>query len=141
MRRLHEHHWQGNPRQRCSVRAGYAAWRPAASSLTASVVSGLPPMPHSPLLTSEIFTQVPPRMFSPSIETMASVNFWMICRFCSGLNTFSIKCTSISGIVAFLHLGPARSEDAGDYAHRTRSRLSESYDLVSRYAQDIVLAQ
>jgi hypothetical protein len=31
-----------------------------------------------------------PRMFSPSIEIMASVNFWMICRFCSGLNTFSI---------------------------------------------------
>jgi hypothetical protein len=44
----------------------HAAWRPAASSLTASVVSGLPPMPHSPLVTSEIFTQVTPRMFSPS---------------------------------------------------------------------------
>jgi hypothetical protein len=86
-----------------------ATWRPAASSLTASVVSGWPPMPHSPLLTSEIFTQVTPRMFSPSIETMASVSFWMICRFCSGLNTFSIRCTSINGIVVLLRAGLARA--------------------------------
>jgi hypothetical protein len=32
--------------------ARHAACRPAANSFTASVVSGLPPMPHSPLLTS-----------------------------------------------------------------------------------------
>ena len=83
--------------------ARHAAFRPAASSLTASVVTGLPPMPHSPLVTSEIFTQVTPRMFSPSTETMASVNFWMICRFCSGLNTFSIRWTSINGIVVLLY--------------------------------------
>ena len=67
------------------LKANQAACLPAASSFTASVVSGLPPIPHSPLTTSEIFTQVTPRMFSPSIETIASVNFWMIWRFCSGL--------------------------------------------------------
>jgi hypothetical protein len=46
--------------------------------LTAAVVSGWPPMPHSPLATSEILTQVTPRMFSPSIETIASVSFLII---------------------------------------------------------------
>ena len=40
---------QGNARQ--------ATFRPAARSLTASVVSGWPPMPHSPLATSEILTR------------------------------------------------------------------------------------
>jgi hypothetical protein len=33
-------------------------------------------MPHSPLATSEILTQVTPRMFSPSIDTIASVSFF-----------------------------------------------------------------
>jgi hypothetical protein len=33
-------------------------------------------MPHSPLATSEILTHVTPRMFSPSIETIASVSFF-----------------------------------------------------------------
>ena len=58
-----------------SARYPHATRRPAASSLTASVVIGLPPMPQSPLLTSVSFTHVEPRKFSPSIETMASVNF------------------------------------------------------------------
>jgi hypothetical protein len=39
---------------------------------------GQPPMPHSPLVTSEILTQVTSRMFAPSINTMASVNFLII---------------------------------------------------------------
>ena len=43
---------------------GHAARRPAANSLTASVVSGLPPIPHSPLLTSKIFTHVTPRIYA-----------------------------------------------------------------------------
>src|SRR5258708_5303483 len=50
--------WRHRP-----VRERHAAWRPLASCLTASVVNGLPPMPHSPLATSEILTQVTPRMF------------------------------------------------------------------------------
>ena len=32
-------------------------------------------MPHSRLVTSEDFTQVTPRLFSPSLDTMASVSF------------------------------------------------------------------
>lgn len=45
------------------------AGAPAARARTSSVLSGLPPMPQSPLWTSSITTQVTPRMFSPSIET------------------------------------------------------------------------
>ena len=41
--------------------------------LTSSVLSGLPPMPQSPLCTSSTTTQVTPRMFSPSVETIVSV--------------------------------------------------------------------
>ena len=47
-------------------------------SLTAAVVTALPPTPHSPLATSEILTHVAPRIFSPSIETIASVSFSII---------------------------------------------------------------
>jgi hypothetical protein len=58
-----------------------------------------------------------PRMFSPSIETMASVNFWMICRFCSGLNTFSIRWTSINGIVLLLFADLARARSLAKGMH------------------------
>jgi hypothetical protein len=43
--------------QRQTASRPHAAFRPAARSLTASVVSGWPPMPHSPLVTSEDLTQ------------------------------------------------------------------------------------
>src|SRR3954463_4735930 len=55
-------------------------------------------MPQSPLATSEILTQVTPRMASPSIDTMASVSLLIIWRFCSALNTFWITWTSINGM-------------------------------------------
>jgi hypothetical protein len=71
--------------KRTSKEHSHAACRPAANSFTASVVSGLPPMPHSPLLTSKIFTHVAPRRFSPAIETMASVSFSMTCFFLLGV--------------------------------------------------------
>ncbi len=74
-------------------------------------------MLQSPLATSEIFTVVTPRMFSPSIETMASVNLWMISRFCSGLNTFSIRWTYINGIVV-LPLLERRQSNRRPYHHR-----------------------
>src|SRR6185503_15982791 len=51
---------------------------PAANACTSLVVRALPPMPQSPLSTSSTVTHVTPRMFSPSIETMASVSFLMI---------------------------------------------------------------
>ena len=75
----------------------HTACRQAASSLTASVVCSWAPMPHSPFVISEIFTQVTLRMFSPSIETMASVNFWMICRLCSDgpQSKASLSCSSV----------------------------------------------
>jgi hypothetical protein len=41
----------------------------------------------------------------------------MICRFCSGLKTFSIRWTSINGIVVFLHAGPRPSEGTGNSMH------------------------
>src|SRR5438046_1543080 len=44
-----------------------------AISRTASAVSGLPPMAHCPLSTSCTRTQVTPRIFSPSTDTIASV--------------------------------------------------------------------
>ena len=127
--------WAGDAKRFCALhrarqfhgalalaRSHYAAGRPAASSITASVVSGLPPMPHSPLVTSEIFTQVTPRMFSPSIETMASVNFCMICRFCSGLKTFSIRWTSMrASSCSFLLASPERGHS--QHARRGQSRL------------------
>jgi hypothetical protein len=53
----------------------HAAFHPAAGCLTASVVTGWPPMPHSPLAASEILTQVTPRIFSPSIDTITSAVF------------------------------------------------------------------
>jgi hypothetical protein len=59
-----------------------AADLPAAIALTISVVRAFPPIPHDPLFTSSIVTQVTPRIFSPSIETIASVNFSMISFFC-----------------------------------------------------------
>jgi hypothetical protein len=68
-----------------------AADLPAAIAMTISVVRAFPPIPHDPLFTSSIVTQVTPRMFSPSIETIASVNFSMISFFCFGVNTSSIK--------------------------------------------------
>jgi hypothetical protein len=47
------------------------------------VVSALPPISQSPLSTSSTTHHVALRMFSPSIETMASVSLRIIWRFCS----------------------------------------------------------
>ena len=66
-----------------------SAWvqPPAASFLTASVVSGWPAIPHSPLLTSSTTTQVTWRRFSPSIETIVSVSRSTISCFCLRVKT------------------------------------------------------
>src|SRR6266550_2009289 len=77
---------------------GRARYLPAANALTASVVSAFPPMPHSPLLTSSIVTQVTWRMFSPSIETIASVTFSIIAFFCESEKTPSMTFTCTNGI-------------------------------------------
>ena len=50
-------------------------------------------------------TQVTPRMFSPSMETIASVRRSTICPFCSDVKTSSISLTLISGIALLLWLG------------------------------------
>jgi hypothetical protein len=55
-------------------------------------------MPQSPLSTSSMTHQVTGRMFSPSIETIASVSLPMIWRFCSLLNTSLMMRTWMSGI-------------------------------------------
>src|SRR6478736_3014062 len=47
----------------------------AAIALTSAVVSGLPPIAHSPLSISCTRTQVTGRIGSPSTETIASVTF------------------------------------------------------------------
>jgi hypothetical protein len=60
------------------------AGTPAASALTSAVVSGFPPMPQSPLATSSTTTHVTARMFSPSIDTIASVRRSTISLFWSG---------------------------------------------------------
>jgi hypothetical protein len=60
----------------------YAAF-PCASACTSAVVRALSPIPQSPLSTSSTTHQVTLRMFSPSIETIASVSLLMIWRFCS----------------------------------------------------------
>jgi hypothetical protein len=56
------HRWGELPPGSQTADRLHAAFRPAAKSLTASVVSGWPPMPHSPLVTSGILTQLT-RMF------------------------------------------------------------------------------
>src|SRR5215475_13772307 len=99
---------------------------------TSLVVSALPPMPQSPLSTSSIVTQVTPRMFSPSIETMASVSFLMICLFWSLLKTSLMTRTWMSGIPILLPslfcsakpsgllcLAPHQRDDHG-YSERSR---------------------
>src|SRR5207344_1684030 len=59
---------------------GYRRTRePRRSACTCSVVSALPAIPQSPLLTSSTTHHVTWRMFSPSIETIASVRRSMIC--------------------------------------------------------------
>src|SRR5215470_7432555 len=63
--------------QRDVTSRGHAAL-PRAKVCTSAVVSALPPIPQSPLSTSSTTHQVTPRMFSPSIETMASVSLVMI---------------------------------------------------------------
>src|ERR1700741_906461 len=66
---------------------------PRARAWTSAVVMGLPPIPQSPLSTSSPTDLVTLRMFSPSIETSASVSLLMIWRFCSLLNTSLITRT------------------------------------------------
>src|SRR5687768_6987874 len=53
----------------------------------------------SPLATSSTTTQVTGRMFSPSMETIASVRRSMISRFWSGVKTSSTSLTLMIGIV------------------------------------------
>src|SRR5207245_8969452 len=57
------------------ARPRYPVDLPAARAFTSAVVSGLPPIPQSPLLTSSTTTQVTGRTFSPSTEPIASVSF------------------------------------------------------------------
>src|SRR3984893_4965719 len=47
---------------------------PPAMALISPVVRAFPPMPQLPLLTSSTTTQVTSRIFSPSMETIASVS-------------------------------------------------------------------
>jgi hypothetical protein len=62
------HRWIDNLQGVAGLRAGFT-FRPGRGVLDR------PPIPHSPLATSEVLAQVTPRMFSPSIDTMASVSF------------------------------------------------------------------
>jgi hypothetical protein len=55
----------------------------------------------------------------------------MICRFCSGLNTFSIRWTSINGIAVLLYADLAHARTLATVCTSRQSRLSESHDLVS----------
>jgi hypothetical protein len=71
----------------------------AAIAFTFSDVGLSPPIAQSPLATSLIFTQVTPRMFSPSTETIASVTFSISCRFWSGVKTSPMMWISTSGMV------------------------------------------
>src|SRR6201984_3753128 len=66
---------------------------PRARAGRSAVGRALPPIPQSPLSTSSTTHQVTLRMFSPSIETIASVSLLMIWRFCSPLNTSLITRT------------------------------------------------
>src|SRR5215831_7025205 len=75
-----------------------AACLPVARAFTSSVVNGVPPIPKSPLFTSSITTQVTLRMFSPSIQTTASVSFFTISRFCESENVPSMTLTLTNGI-------------------------------------------
>ena len=56
---------------------GHAAF-PRARAWTSAVVIALPPIPQSPLSTSSTMQKVTWRMFSPSIDTIASVSLLMI---------------------------------------------------------------
>ena len=64
-----------------SAQTLYPVGFPAAITFTSAVVSDLPPIPQLPLLTYSTITKVTERMFSPSMETIASVSLWMISRF------------------------------------------------------------
>src|SRR5215472_5326383 len=74
------------------------ALAPAARACTSWVVSAFPPIAQSPLCTSSSTHQVTPRMFSPSIDTIASVSFCTISRRCELEKTPSITLILISGI-------------------------------------------
>src|SRR6516165_8058794 len=71
---------------------------PRARACTSAVVRALPPIPQSPLSTSSTRQSVTLRMFSPSIETIASVSLLMIWCFCSLLNTSLMTRTWMRGI-------------------------------------------
>src|SRR5579862_7708246 len=77
-------------------------------------------MPQSPLRTSSTTTHVTPRMFSPSIETIASVRRATICPFCSGVNTSSISLTLMSGmaLLVLVVLDEGRQWCAGSGSRR-----------------------
>jgi len=66
---------------------------PAASAFTSAVVRGLPPTAHSLLLTSSTTTHVTARMFSPSNDTIVSVNLRITSCFCACLKTPSTSFT------------------------------------------------
>src|SRR6266567_931786 len=71
---------------------------PFANAFAPSVDSGWPPIPHSPLFTFSIMTQVIARRCSPPMETIASVSFLIICSFCWVVKTSSMSLTWINGI-------------------------------------------
>src|SRR5262249_51653205 len=75
---------------------------PAANAFTSFVVSGVPPYPQSPLLTSSITTRVACRKFSPSIDTIVSVSLRAISCFSLGVKTPSITLTFTSGMGVLL---------------------------------------
>src|SRR5262249_40263478 len=81
-----------------SLQSDESYYLPAASAFTSSVVSGFPPIHHSPLFTSSTTTQVTCRIFSPSTLTMASVSFFTISCFCESEKTPSMSLTLINGI-------------------------------------------
>ena len=79
----------------------------------------------------QIIQKLTDAMVSVEGENMASVNFWMICRFCSGLNTFrSDGPRSMALSSSSMLTSPMRGRWR-HYALRGQSRLSESHDLVS----------
>src|SRR5262249_35010943 len=105
-----------------TARAPRSPWRllrrhlsrlPAASAFTSLVVSGLPPTPQSPLLTSSRTTHVTGRRFSPSIDTIASVSLRLISCFCAGVNTPSISLTFTRGMAVLLSVIGSCLSDPG----------------------------
>jgi hypothetical protein len=106
------------------------------------VVNALPPIAQSPLCTSSSTHQVTPRMFSPSIETIASVSFCTISRRGEPEKTPSITFTLINGIPIhpLFRFRPALRRSAPAAAHRpdafhARNTLEPLHPYHDRFQQ------